>query len=254
VTEAESAIPVGSAALRWQRATITRILARSAGIRSYFLLLPEPLSFRAGQHVDVRLTAPDGYQARRSYSIASAPETSGTIELVIERLDNGEVSPFFHDVAVVGDVIELRGPIGGHFIWSTTEGGPLILVGNGSGVVPLMCMIRHRAAQGSTVPTLLLFSAKSWDDVIFRDELLALDAADNGFELVLALTRDGIRRAGDYSRRVDAAMMRDVLARVASHPRYVFVCGSNPFVEAASQGLIDAGIAAALIRTERYGG
>jgi ferredoxin-NADP reductase len=254
VTEAESAIPVGSAALRWQRATITQILARTPGIRSYLLSLPEPMSFRAGQHVDVRLTAPDGYQARRSYSIASAPETSGAIELVVERLDGGEVSPFFHEVAAVGDVIEVRGPIGGHFIWSTPSGGPLILVGSGSGVVPLMCMIRHRAAQGSTVPALLLFSAKTWDDVIFRDELLALDAADNGFKLVLALTRDGIRRAGDYSRRVDAAMMRDVLARAASQPRYVFVCGSNPFVESASQGLIDAGIAAALIRTERYGG
>src|SRR5258708_20556830 len=117
VTEAESAIP-GSAALRWQRAAITQMLARTAGIRSYFLSLPEPLSYRAGQHVDVRLTAPDGYQARRSYSIASAPETSGTIELVIERLDDAEVSPFFHDVAAVGDAIDLRGPIGGHFIWS----------------------------------------------------------------------------------------------------------------------------------------
>jgi ferredoxin-NADP reductase len=246
VTEAESS--------RWQRATITRIRACTAGIRSYFFSLPEPLSFHAGQHVDVRLTAPDGYRARRSYSIASAPETTETIELVVERLDDGEVSPFFHDVAAVGDVIELRGPIGGHFIWSTTEGGPLMLVGSGSGVVPLMSMIRHRAAQSSTVPALLLFSAKSWDDVIFRDELLALDAANNGFNLVLALTRDGIRRPGDYSRRVDAAMIRDVLARAASHPRYVFVCGSNPFVESASQGLIDAGVAAGLIRTERYGG
>ena len=254
MTEAEPAIPDGSAALRWQRATIVQILARAAGIRSYFLSLAEPLSFRAGQHVDVRLTAPDGYQARRSYSIASAPEAGGTIELVIERLDNGEVSPFFHDVAVVGDVIELRGPIGGHFIWSTSSGGPLILVGSGSGVVPLMCMIRHRAAQGSTVPTLLLFSAKTWDDVIFRDELLALDAADSGFELVLALTRDGGRRAGDYARRVDAAMIREALARTAPHPRFVFLCGSNPFVESASQGLIDAGVAAGLIRTERYGG
>ena len=254
MTEAEPAIAFGSAALRWQRARVTQIVARTAGIRSYFLSLPEPLSHHAGQHVDVRLTAPDGYQARRSYSIASAPESSGTIELVVERLDNGEVSPFFHDIVVVGDVIELRGPIGGHFIWSTTEGGPLILVGSGSGVVPLMCMIRHRAAQGSGVPTLLLLSAKTWDDVIFRDELLALGAANDGFELVLALTRDGVHRAGDYSRRVDAAMMRDVLARTASHPRFVFVCGSNPFVESASQGLIDAGVAAGLIRTERYGG
>jgi ferredoxin-NADP reductase len=254
VTETEPAIPPGSAALRWQRARITQILARTADIRSYLLALPEPMPFRAGQHVDIRLTAPDGYQARRSYSIASPPETSGAIELVVERLDNGEVSPFFHDVAVVGDVIELRGPIGGHFIWSTPSGGPLILVGSGSGVVPLMSMIRHRAAQRSTVPTLLLFSAKTWDDVIFRDELLAMSAANDGFELILTLTRDGVHRAGDYSRRVDAAMMRDVLARTASHPRYVFVCGSNPFVESASQGLIDAGVAAGLIRTERYGG
>lgn len=254
MTEAEPASPPAHAALRWQRARITQIVARTARVHSYFLSLPEPLSHRAGQHVDVRLTAPDGYQARRSYSIASAPDTTGTIELVIERLDDGEVSPFLHDVAAVGDVIELRGPIGGHFIWSTTAGGPLILVGSGSGVVPLMCMIRHRAAQSSTVPALLLFSAKTWDDVIFRDELLALAAANDGFELVLALTRDGVHRARDYSRRVDTAMMRDMLARTAPHPRFVFVCGSNPFVESASQGLIDAGVAAGLIRTERYGG
>jgi ferredoxin-NADP reductase len=253
VTESGSAI-AGAAAPRWQRAGIARILAHTARIRSYFLSLEEPLSFRAGQHVDVRLTAADGYQARRSYSLASAPETIGAIELAIERLDNGEVSPYFHDVAVVGDDIELRGPIGGHFIWSTADGGPLILVGGGSGVVPLMCMIRHRAAHGSTVPTLLLFSARSWDDVIFRDELLALNAAKDGFELVLALSRDSSRRAADYSRRVDAAMMRDVLARAPSSPRHVFVCGSNPFVESASQGLIDAGVAAGIIRTERYGG
>jgi ferredoxin-NADP reductase len=254
VTEADPAILSGAAALRWQRASITQIVAHTARVRSYFLALPEPLSHRAGQHVDVRLTAPDGYQARRSYSIASAPETSGAIELVVERLDDGEVSPFLHDVALVGDVVELRGPIGGHFIWSTAEGGPLILVGSGSGVVPLMCMIRHRALQGSTVPTLLLFSAKTWDEVIFRDELLALDQANDGFEIVLALTRDHVRRARDYPRRVDAAMMRDVLARTASVPRFVFVCGANPFVESASQGLIDAGVAAGSIRTERYGG
>ena len=254
MTEAEPAIPLGAVALRWQRASITQIVARTARVRSYFLALPEPLSHRAGQHVDVRLTAPDGYQARRSYSIASAPETSGTIELAVERLDDGEVSPFLHDVAAVGDVIELRGPIGGHFIWSAAAGGPLILVGSGSGVVPLMCMIRHRAAQGSGVPTLLLLSAKTWDDVIFRDELLGLDDANDGFELVLALTRDDVRRAQDYPRRVDAAMMRDMLGRTASAPRFVFVCGANPFVESASQGLIDAGVAAELIRTERYGG
>jgi ferredoxin-NADP reductase len=204
--------------------------------------------------VDIRLTAPDGYQAQRSYSIASAPESPNTLELTIERLVDGEVSPFFHDVAAVGDDIELRGPIGGHFVWSTADGGPVVFVGGGSGVVPLMCMIRHRAKRASTVPTLLLFSARTWDDVIFRDELLGLHREKTGFELVIALTRDSARREGDYSRRVDASMMSEVLARFSLAPKQVFICGSNPFVEAAAQGLIAASIPASIIRTERYGG
>ena len=129
----------------------------------------------------MRLTAPDGYQAERSYSIASAPEQTPAIELAIERLDDGEVSPFFHDVAEVGDAIELRGPIGGHFVWEANDGGPLLLLGGGSGVVPLMSMLRHRAAVGSRVPALLLFSSRTWEDVIFRDELLALDAKERRF-------------------------------------------------------------------------
>ncbi|TIW98142.1 MAG: oxidoreductase, partial [Mesorhizobium sp.] len=165
----------------WQTAGIVRIEKRTPRITSFFFQPSRPFIYRAGQHVDVRLTAPDGYQARRSYSIASAPETNGAIELAIEKLDDGEVSPFFHEVAAIGDEIELRGPLGGHFVWPDGGSGPLLLVGGGSGVVPLMSMVRHRAAHSSTVPVVLVFSARVWDEVIFRDELIALDDRREGF-------------------------------------------------------------------------
>ncbi|RWH47958.1 MAG: oxidoreductase, partial [Mesorhizobium sp.] len=151
----------------WQTVTIRRIEKRTPRVTSFFLEPSRPFAYRAGQHVDVRLTAPDGYQARRSYSIASGPEAGEMIELAIERLDDGEVSPFFHDIAAVGDEVELRGPLGGHFVWYDGDGGPLLLVGGGSGVVPLMAMIRHRAARRSAVPVALVFSARVWDEVIF---------------------------------------------------------------------------------------
>jgi ferredoxin-NADP reductase len=240
--------------LVWQKAAITQILPLTERVKSYVLAPSEPFAFRAGQHVDVRLTAPDGYRAERSYSIASAPETVQTIELTIERLDDGEVSPFFHDVAAVGDLIEIRGPIGGHFVWSAADGGPLFLVGGGSGVVPLMAMLRHRAAKGSRAPALLLLSARTWDEVIFREELVALAGAADGFRLVFALTREPARRPGDYGRRVDASMVAALLADLPGPPQKNFVCGSNAFVEAAGEALIAAGLAPASIRTERYGG
>jgi len=239
--------------LLWQTATIDAIALQTPRVKSFFFDLAQPFAFHAGQHVDVRLTAPDGYQAQRSYSIASAPATTGVIELAIERLDDGEVSPFFHDVAAVGDNIELRGPIGGHFVWSVPQGGPLLLCGGGSGVVPLMSMLRERAAQRATLPTVLLYSARTWEELIFRDELLALHARNDGFELALALTRESARRERDYARRVDAAMLQEVLARIDGAARHVFVCGANPFVEAATAALLQTGLGAALIRTERYG-
>jgi ferredoxin-NADP reductase len=223
-------------------------------VKSFVFAPAAPFPFRAGQHVDVRLTAPDGYQTERSYSIASAPEQTNGIELAIERLDDGEVSPFFHDVAQVGDTIELRGPIGGHFVWSIEDGGPLLLLGGGSGVVPLMSMLRHRAAQGSRIPTLLLFSVRTWEDVIFRDELIALHDRNDGFKLALALTRDRPRREEDFGRRVDGAMIEKLLTRLPASPRHVFICGGNPFVEAAADGALQAGVSAPMIRTERYGG
>ena len=253
MTEAAPA-PSREPKLRWQEATITATHAETPLVKSFMLAPTAPFPFRAGQHVDVRLTAPDGYQAERSYSIASAPDNAAAIELAIERLDDGEVSPYFHDVAEVGDKIELRGPIGGHFVWEVDDGGPLLLLGGGSGVVPLMSMLRHRAARGSRLPALLLFSARSLEGVIFRDELLALDARNDGFQLALALTRESPRRASDFGRRVDAGMVADLVARLPEPPRHVFVCGGNPFVEAASQGALHAGVDRALIRTERYGG
>jgi ferredoxin-NADP reductase len=238
---------------RWQTATVVEITARTPRIKSFIVTPRQPFAFRAGQHVDLRLTAPDGYRAMRSYSIASSPDHDGRIELAIERLDNGEVSPFFHDVVAIGDEIELRGPLGGHFVWSREDGGPLLLIGGGSGVVPLMAMIRYRMRMAASVPVVLLLSARTWDDVLFRDELLALDQLRKGFVLALTLTREAPRRAGDYGRRIDAALVADVLALSSSEPQHVFICGSNAFVNGAADGTIAAGILAARIRTERYG-
>jgi ferredoxin-NADP reductase len=253
VTDAPAAL-AGAPKLNWQEATITAIASDTPRVKSFLFAPATPFPFRAGQHVDLRLTAPDGYQTERSYSIASAPERTDSIELAIERLEDGEVSPFFHEVAEIGDSIELRGPIGGHFVWSVEDGGPLLLLGGGSGVVPLMSMLRHRAACASEVPALLLFSARTWDDVIFRDELIAMHDRNDGFKLALALTRDAPRRSEDFGRRVDQAMVTELLIRLPAPPRHVFICGSNPFVEAAAEGALAAGIAASMIRTERYGG
>ena len=237
----------------WQNATITKIVPRTSRVTSFFLKPNRPFSYQAGQHVAVRLTAPDGYRAQRNYSIATSPESEEDIELVVERLDGGEVSGFFHEVAMAGDEIEIKAPLGGHFIWSVTDGGPLILIGGGSGVVPLISMLRHRAARSDWTSVMLLVSSRTWDDVIFRDELIALHDRKNGFELVMTLTRDTARREGDFARRIDDAMIAAVLARLPRPPKQAFVCGSNPFVEMAAHGLMDAGISAKIVRTERYG-
>lgn len=246
-----SALPK-AAPIPWQTATIAAIEHNTPRVSSFWLRTATPFVFKAGQHVDIRLTAPDGYRAQRSYSIASAPET-GMIELTIERLDDGEVSPFFHQVAQVGDEIELRGPLGGHFVWTVEQGGPLLLIGGGSGVVPLVSMLRHRAAQKSKVPALLFYSARVWDEVIFRDELLAMHDARDGFELAFAITREAPRRPLDFSRRLDMPIIAELLRRLPANPAIAYLCGSNRFVEHAAQGLIDAGLPAPLIRTERYG-
>lgn len=242
-------------AVRWQAAIVTGIIPRTPRIKSFVFELSRPFGFLAGQHVDVRLTAPDGYRAMRSYSIASTPGEATHIELAVERLENGEISDFFHDVVVVGDKIELRGPLGGYFIWSAADGGPLLLAGGGSGVVPLMAMIREREREHEApgIPVALVFSARTWDDVLNRDELFELADRRDGFNLLLTLTRESPRRAGDYGRRIDASIVKTALADLPSKPKYVFICGSNPFVNTASDAALAAGVPASIIRTERYG-
>ncbi len=238
----------------WQPAIITEIVQRTPRVKSFRLKPKHPFMFTAGQHAEVRLTAPDGYRAQRSYSISSAPEEMESFELTIERLDDGEVSPFFHDVAMLGDEIEVRGPLGGHFIWSAAAGGPVLLIGGGSGVAPLVSMVRHRVmSRGLWAPMLLLFSARMWDEVIFRDELIELAEMQNGFDLVLAITREASRRPGDYARRIDGLILAEVVARLPALPAHVFICGANTFCEAAANGAVAAGVPAGVIKTERYG-
>jgi ferredoxin-NADP reductase len=238
----------------WQEAVIERIERQTARILSFWLRPQTWRPFLAGQHLDIRLTAPDGYQALRSYSVASAPGLEGLYEVVVERLDGGEVSPFLHDVAEVGDAIEIRGPFGGHFVWDREDGGPVLLVGGGSGVAPLMSILRHRAAVGGAVQVMLLQAARSWEHVIFRAELLARDAAEANFTLLLSLSRDTARRAQDAGRRIDAPLLEATLARLGAAPRLTYVCGSNPFVEAVTGHLLDLALNPETIRTERFGG
>jgi ferredoxin-NADP reductase len=244
----------GARSASWQTCAIAEIIQQTPSIKSYFLRLSEPIAHIAGQHVDVRLTAPDGYVAVRSYSIASSPSASNVIELAIERLPDGEVSPFFHDIAAVGDEIELRGPLGGHFLWPERVTAPILLIGAGSGVVPLMAMIRQRRALAQTVPTALLLSSRTQRDVLFADELLSLEMADPKFTLALAITREPPERACDFARRIDGAMVAELVARLPRMPAHAFVCGSNPFVNIAADGALMAGLDAAVIKTERYGG
>ena len=238
----------------WQSCVIDEIVQQTPSIRSFFLRLSKPFAHIAGQHVDVRLTAPDGYSAMRSYSIASSSCSSPIIELAVERLRDGEVSSFFHDVAAIGDEIELRGPLGGYFLWPEPAVDAVLLIGAGSGVVPLMAMIRHRRTLHPAVPTALLLSARTAEDVLFSEELHAIEISDEGFILALAITREEPTRASDFARRIDAAMVREVLARLHRTPKHVFVCGSNGFVNIATEGALRAGIDAAIIKTERYGG
>jgi ferredoxin-NADP reductase len=241
-----------AAPTRWQDAVIERIVPRTPRVISVFLRVRlDP--HMAGQHVDVRLTAPDGYQAQRSYSIASAPETA-SLELAIERLEDGEVSPFFHDVARPGDTIEVRGPIGGHFVWHAEDGGPILLIAGGSGVVPLMAIVRDWSANEPKTPVLLIYSARTWEELIFRDELLDTEAHEPSFMFIVTTTRGPRQRAEDFDRRLDRSLLRDALTRLRRTARNVYVCGSNAFVEAVTSSLVLEAMPPEIIRTERYGG
>jgi ferredoxin-NADP reductase len=226
--------------------------AETARAKSLALTLPTWTGHRAGQHVDVRLTSGDGYRAERSYSIASPPEEQPRVTLTVERLDDGEVSPYLTEELRVGDNLELRGPIGGYFVWEASMGGPLLLVAGGSGIVPLMAMIRHRAAKGSTVPTRLLYSSRSEADIIYRDELARLVRSVKGLEVVYTLTRTQPPGWTGYHRRLDTDLLREVGWPPDQRPLN-YICGPTPFVETAASALVALGHEPGRIKTERFG-
>ena len=235
--------------LTWQLADVVEIFPETARVKTLGLDVPAWPGHRPGQHVDVRLTAEDGYQAERSYSIASAP--NGTrVELTVETLEDGEVSPYLTEELRPGDRLELRGPVGGYFVWEPTVGGPVLLVGGGSGVVPLMAMIRERAAAGSEVDMRLLLSSRTWDDVIYQDEVERL--AGVGLTVVQTLTRSQPPGWNGYARRVDAEMLAEVGPGPDERP-HVYVCGPTPFVEAVAEALVGLGHEPQEIKTERFG-
>ena len=236
---------------KWRLAEVVNVVPETPRAKSLLLEVPGWEGHRAGQHVDVRLTAPDGYQAQRSYSVASAPEDK-RIALTVDRLGDGEVSPYLTDELMVGDRLEIRGPIGGWFVWNAKDGGPLLLVGGGSGVVPLMAMIRHRAATGSGVPTRLLLSSRSYEEIIYCEELERLVAGDDQLEVVHTLTRSRPEGWGGYDRRIDAEMLSEVAWPLDESP-LAFVCGPTPLVEAAATALVGLGHDPARVKTERFG-
>ncbi len=237
----------------WQPAIIVVIETLTPAVTRVVLRPQRWQTFLPGQHIDVKLTAPDGYSARRSYSLTSAPESVGTFEIAIERLDDGEVSPYFHDIAEVGDAIEISGPHAEHFVWRAEQNASLLMLAGGSGVAPFMSMVRHRAFVAHNAPVTLLYSARSWESVIYREELIAQESRLSDFCCVFTLTRDMARRPQDFSRRVDAAMIASLIT-VDSLPSQSLVCGSNAFVRTTSDLLLDIGIPASSILTERYGG
>ena len=235
--------------LTWRLAAVLDVVAETPRVKTIAFDVPGWPGHRAGQHVDVRLTAEDGYQAQRSYSIGSTPD--GTrVELTVERLDDGEVSPYLTDELRPGDQIELRGPVGGYFVWEPAQRGPLLLVAGGSGVVPLMAMVRARDAAGSDADTRLILSSRGWEDVIYREELERLGG--DGLTVVHTLTRSQPPGWTGYARRVDAEMLAEVGPGRAERP-LVYVCGSTPFVEAVSEALVQLRHEPQAIKTERFG-
>lgn len=238
--------------LIWRVGEVADLIDETPRVRSVVMNVPDWPGHLAGQHVDVRLTADDGYQTQRSYSIASPPDIDNRITVTVERIDDGEVSPFLTGEVQVGDTLEFRGPIGGFFVWDVAVGGPLLLVAGGSGICPLMAMLRHRAAQESVVPTRLLYSARSLEDVIYRDELDRLAAAGTGFDVNYTLTRVQPADWSGYRRRVDREMLDEVAWPPWEHP-LTFVCGPTPLVESVAEALVQLGHEAARIKTERFG-
>jgi ferredoxin-NADP reductase len=257
----QARVPTTSSAtpVAWRLASVVDVVTETPRARTLVLDVPDWPGHRAGQHVDVRLTAEDGYQAQRSYSIASAPEET-RIALTVERLDEGEVSPYLTNVLRIGDRLELRGPIGGYFVWDVAIQGPLFLVAGGSGIVPLMAMLRHRAAALRTagfrawhdVPTRLLYSSRRSDEVFYRRELARLAEADETLEVALTFTRDPPPGWTGFRRRIDRMMLAEIAWPPPERP-HIFICGPTPLVEAVASALVDLGHDPALVKTERFG-
>ena len=240
----------GAALLRgltWQIARITAVIDETPRVRTLVLDIPGWPGHRAGQHLEVRLTAEDGYRAERQYSISSSP--GEPVAITIERLENGEVSPYLTQELRAGDLLELRGPIGGYFVWEPGDGGPLLLVAGGSGIAPLRAILRHRAQRGSQTASRLLYSSRSAEDVIYRAEL---EEPMEGVEVIHIFTRRRPDGWSGYSRRVDADLLREVAWPAGEQP-LAFVCGPTSFVETVAQGLVEIGYAPARIKTERFG-
>ena len=236
----------GRLRLSWESATVRQLVDETPRCRSIRLAPPDWPGHLAGQHVDVRLTAEDGYQAERSYSIASAPEEDG-LRLTVERIEDGEVSPYLADELQPGDELELRGPIGGYFVWEERLGGPLMMVAGGSGVVPFRAMLCHWAAAHRSVEARLLYSARTFDDLIYRNELMEL-----GADVRFTLTREAPPDWDGHRGRIDRGLLADTVWPPAAEP-LIYVCGPSGFVEAAAQSLVDIGHQPGRIRTERFG-
>ena len=237
--------------LEWQIATVKAVRTETPEVKTLTLTLPGWTPHRPGQHYDVRLTAEDGYSTQRSYSIASEPERTGEIDITVERIADGEVSPYLDDTVVVGDRFEVRGPIGGYFVWDKLVGGPLLLVAGGSGIVPLMAMLRHRAAAGVENPARLLYSARTYEQIIYGLELETL-AKKDGLAISYTLTRSQPAGWRGYTRRIDDAMLKEVSAPLG-RDALAYICGPTALVEVAADGLERVGLATERIRTERFG-
>ncbi len=237
--------------LTWRVVTVGSVAPETDRAVTLTLESEERITHRPGQHVDVRLTADDGYQAERSYSIASAPDDP-SVSLTVERIPDGEVSPWLTTVAEPGDQFEVRGPVGGYFVWDDTDPAPVLLVAGGSGVVPLMSMARHRRRRGIRTRMRLLYSARREQDLLYRAELAEMAHAGDGFDAVYTLTREASPQWAGYRRRIDARMLAEV--RLAERgASAVFVCGPTPFVEATANGLVLLGHEPSRVKTERFG-
>lgn len=237
--------------LPWRTAEVRGIIEETPRVRTLVLDVPDWPGHRPGQHIDIRLTSDDGYQAQRSYSIASAPEAPHLL-VTIERIDEGEVSPYLSGEVRMGDKFEIRGPIGGHFVWSASFTEPLFLVAGGSGVAPLMAMLRHRAAAENSNRALLLYSSRSFEDIIYRKELDELVARNDGLKVVHTLTRQQPAGWNGENKRIDEDMLSRIGFKPSEHPR-IFICGPTALVESAARALIDLGHNETMIKTERFG-